>query len=115
MPQYMLSIYQPDGPPPPPETLESIMRDVAALNAEMQAAGVWVSAAGLSPAADAMVVRVRGGKPLTSDGPYVEAKEHVGGFTQIEATDRDAALKWAERLALVVTLPIEVRALARGA
>jgi hypothetical protein len=114
MPRYMLTMYQPDGPPPPPEMLGPIMRNLAALNAEMQAAGVWVSAVGLSPAADAMVVRVRGGKALATDGPFVESKEHVGGFTVIEAPDLGAALKWSERLAGVTTLPIEVRAFAGG-
>lgn len=114
MPQYMLILYQPDGPPLPAEALGPIMRDVGALNAEMRAAGAWVSAAGLDPAASAMVVRVRGGRPLTTDGPYVEAKDHIGGFTIVEAPDLDAALKWAERLALATTLPIEVRALAGG-
>ena len=50
MTQYLLSIYQPDGPAPDPEFLEPIMRDLAALNHEMQAAGAWVFAAGLHPA-----------------------------------------------------------------
>ncbi|MGY3319828.1 YciI family protein [Arthrobacter sp. TE12232] len=109
MSQYLLSIYQPDGPVPGPEVLEPIMRDLTALNREMQAAGAWVFAAGLHPAESATVLRPRDGEILITDGPFTEGKEHLGGFTVIEAQDLDAALGWARKLAGVTTLPVEVR------
>ncbi|SDP23537.1 Uncharacterized conserved protein [Arthrobacter sp. ok909] len=109
MSQYLLSIYQPDGPVPGPEVLEPIMRDLAALNREMQAAGAWVFAAGLHPAESATVLRPHDGEILVTDGPFAEGKEHLGGFTVIEAQDLDAALGWARKLAGVTTLPVEVR------
>jgi hypothetical protein len=110
MKQYLLSIYQPDGPPPPPEFLEPIMRDINALNQEMQAAGAWVFGGGLHPPSTATVVRVRDGEMLTTDGPFIEGKEHLGGFTIIQADDLDAALDWGRKLARAIApLSIEVR------
>jgi hypothetical protein len=109
MKQYLLTVYQPDGPPPPAEELEGIFRDLDALNEEMRAAGAWVFAGGLHPPSTATVVRVSGGETLVTDGPFAEGKEHVGGFTIVKAPDLDAALEWGRRLAQVTTLPIEVR------
>ncbi|MEV4225186.1 YciI family protein [Nonomuraea sp. NPDC049725] len=109
MQKYLLSIYQPDGDPPPPKVLEPIVRDLEALNDEMRAAGAWVFAAGLHPPGTATVLRPKGGDVLMTDGPYTEGKEHLGGFTVIQAPDLDAALAWGRRLAAVTTLPVEVR------
>jgi hypothetical protein len=109
MKQYLLSMYQPDGGPPPAAFLEQVMRDVTAVREEMQAAGVWVFAGGLSPASTATVVRFRDGDVLTTDGPFAETKEHIGGFTVVKAPDLDAALEWAGKFARATTLPIEVR------
>ncbi|WP_160663815.1 YciI family protein [Pseudarthrobacter sp. ATCC 49987] len=109
MAQYLLSVYQPVGPAPAPEILEPIMQDLGALNREMKAAGAWVFAAGLHPTETATVVRQQGSEVLITDGPFAEAKEHLGGFTVIEAEDLDAALGWAGKLARTTTLPIEVR------
>jgi hypothetical protein len=110
MKKYLLTIYQPDGPPPPPEMLEPVMRDINALNQEMKAAGVWVFAGGLHAPTTATVVRANEGDVLMTDGPYVEGKEHVGGFCIIQAPDLDAALGWAAKLArALVVLPVEVR------
>jgi hypothetical protein len=109
MPQYLLSVYQPDGPTPPPETMDRIVADLDALNQEMRAAGAWVFSGGLHPPGTATVVRVQDGQTLTTDGPFVEGKEHVGGFTIVQAPDLDAALEWGRRLAAATTLPIEVR------
>jgi hypothetical protein len=108
---YLLSIYQPDGDPPPPEVLDPIMRDVEAVSAELRAAGAWVFAGGLHPPSTATVLRLEGGDVLTTDGPYTEGKEHLGGFTVIRAPDLDAALEWGRKLARAITLPIEVRPL----
>ncbi len=109
MKQYLLSVYQPNGNPPPPEVLEPIMRDVAAWRQELEAAGAWVFAGGLHPPSTATVVRVRDGEVLMTDGPFAEGKEHIGGFTVIQAPDLDAALEWARKAAQATTLPIEVR------
>jgi hypothetical protein len=109
MTTYLLSIYQPDGEPPPSVDLERIMRDIGALNAEMKAAGVWVFSDGLHPASTATVLRMQDGEVVMTDGPYVEGKEHLGGFSIIRAADLDAALGWATRLERIVGLPIEVR------
>ena len=115
--QYLLSIYQPDGDAPPPEVLEKVMRDVNALVDETKAAGVWVFNGGLHPPSTATVVRTRHDDVLVTDGPFAEAKEHIGGFIIIKVPDLDAALEWARRTARAVTipgfgeggLPIEVR------
>jgi len=106
---YLLTIYQPDGDPPPPEVLDRVMRDIDVMNQELKATNSWVFAGGLHPASTATVVRVKDGDTLMTDGPYVEGKEHVGGFTIIKASDLDAALEWGRRLAKATTLPIEVR------
>ncbi|GAB3945518.1 YciI family protein [Kribbella albertanoniae] len=110
MTQYLLSIYQPDGPIPEPEVLEKIMRELNAVNDEMRASGVWVFGAGLHPPETSTVVKASGGDVLVTDGPYTEGKEHLGGFTVIEAEDLDAALHWARKVAKVLDpLAIEVR------
>ena len=115
MTQYLISVYQPDGDPPPPEILEPIMRDLDALNREMKAAGVWVFTAGLHPASTATVLRVKDGDLVMTDGPFVEGKEHLGGFTIVDVPDLDAALHWAGRTAQTIgLLPIEVRPLQDG-
>lgn len=111
MKQYLLSIYQPDGDAPPPQVLEPIMREVTAVRQQMKAAGAWVFAGGLHPTSTATVVRVKNGDVLTTDGPFVEGKEHIGGFCVVRADDLDAALEWGRRLARATTLPIEVRPL----
>jgi hypothetical protein len=109
MRQYLLTVYQPDGPAPPPEELERISADLDALNAELRQAGAWVFAGGLHPPSTATVIRVKDGDALVTDGPFAEGKEHVGGFTIVRAPDLDAALAWGRRLAEATTLPIEVR------
>jgi hypothetical protein len=110
MPQYLLSIIQPVGEVPPPEVLEPVMRELAALNEEMRSAGVWVFAAALHQPEASTVVRADGDGVLTTDGPYVEGKEFIGGFDVIEAADLDDALTWAGKLARVLGgLPVEVR------
>ncbi|NTW40530.1 MAG: hypothetical protein HGA44_11705 [Cellulomonadaceae bacterium] len=108
MTQYLLSVYQPEAVLAPAD-LDAIMADVDAVDRAMHEAGVWVFSGGLHDPSTATVVRVHGGKALTTDGPFAEAKEHLGGFTIIEAPDLDAALGWGVRLAAATTLPIEVR------
>ena len=109
MKQYLLSMYQPEGPIPAPELLEPIMREIGALREEMKTAGAWVFSGGLHAPASATVVRMRDREVLTTDGPFAEGKEYVGGFTIVRAADLDAALGWARKLVRITTLPIEVR------
>jgi hypothetical protein len=110
MKQYLLSIYQPEEGTPPPEVLDKIMREVFAFIDETKRAGVWVFNGGLYPPSTSTVVRHDRGEFLVTDGPYVEGKEHIGGFTIIKAPDLDAALEWARKLAKILTpLSIEVR------
>ena len=110
MSQYLLSVcYPPDATPPTPATLEKIMRDVKAVRQELITAGAWVFAGGLHPANTATVVRAQGSELLTTDGPFAEGKEHLGGISIIRAPDLDAALKWAGKLAKATTTAIEVR------
>lgn len=105
MKQYLLSIYQPEGEVPPPEVLENVMRDMNALVEETKAAGAWVFNGGLHPPGTATVVRVERGAVLVTDGPFVEAKEHLGGFLVIRVSDLDEALTWGRRMAKVLSLP----------
>lgn len=109
MTQYMLSIYQPDGPAPPKELLEAVGRELHALNQDLKAAGAWVFSRALHAPSTATVVRLRDRDMMITDGPYVESKEHIGGFWIVEAPDLDVALGWAQRAARATTLPIEVR------
>jgi len=111
MTRYLLSIYQPDSGTPPPEVLEQIGHRLHELNQEIRAAGAWVFTGGLHPPSSATVVRASDGDVLITDGPYLEGKEHIGGFWVIDAPDLDAALQWGRRAAEIITLPIEVRPL----
>jgi hypothetical protein len=106
VPQYLLSIYQPDGGVPDAETLARIMSDLHRLNEELRQSGSWVFTGGLYDPSSATVVRADG---MITDGPYLEGKEHVGGFYVITAPDLDAALAWGRKAAAATTLPIEIR------
>ncbi len=105
MKDYLLSVYQPDGPPPPTAQLAKVMQDVNAMVQDAKAAGVWVFNGGLHPPSSATVVRITGGDPVITDGPYAEGKEHVGGFLIVKVPDLDAALQWARRFASALMLP----------
>ncbi len=109
MKQYLLSIYQPEGRPDQ-EVLDRVIRDLDVLNTEMQEAGAWVFAGGLHPPATATVLRATDDDVLVTDGPFIEAREFLGGFTVIQAADLDEALTWGRKLATVLSpLSIEVR------
>ena len=109
---YLLSIYQPDGGTLDPEALDAVMTEIDTLNQEMRRAGVWVFAAGLQPPSTATVLRDHNGEVTATDGPYAEAKEHIGGFTVIRAAHDEDALGWGRRLAAIVKIPVEVRPVA---
>jgi hypothetical protein len=109
MSQYLLNVIEPTGGEISPEELEPIIRDVTEVDNAMKEAGIWVFAGGLFPPDSATTLRHNGSEVLTTDGPFTEGKEHIGGFSIIEADDLDAALEWARKLAKATTLPIEVR------
>jgi hypothetical protein len=111
MTQYLLSVYQPDGAPPESIDLQQITKELHALRDKMKAEGAWMFSAGLFPASTATVVRAQDGDVLTTDGPFTEGKEHLGGFTIAEAPDLDGALRWAREMTRITGLPIEVRPL----
>jgi hypothetical protein len=106
---YLLSIYTPQGPVPPPEVLGPIMQGVADFVQEAKDAGAWVFSGGLHAPDTATVLRYKDGEVLLTDGPFIEGKEYLGGVTIVQAPDLDAALEWGRKLAHVITLPIEVR------
>ncbi|HEU5001526.1 MAG TPA: YciI family protein [Actinomycetota bacterium] len=110
MTQYMLTVHSVEGNAPREgDELQRAYQEVDALNGEMQAKGVWVFGGGLHPPSSATVVRVQEGEVLMTDGPFVEGKEHVGGFWVIEAPDLDAALAWAAKATAACMEPVEVR------
>jgi hypothetical protein len=106
VPQYLLSIYQPDGGVPDAETMARIAADLHRLNEDLRASGSWVFTGGLHAPTSATVVRADG---MITDGPYLEGKEHIGGIYVISAPDLDAALTWGRRAMAATGLPIEVR------
>ena len=110
MSHYLLSVVTPtDGTPPAAEELDTIMKNVDTLHREMRDAGAWVFSGGLEAPATATVLRLQDGDVLTTDGPFAEAKEYLGGFDVIDVPDLDAALEWGRKAARVIGLPIEVR------
>ena len=110
MTQYLLSVHMVEGAEPPSaEDIEKAYKHVDALNQKIQDAGAWVFGGGLHEASTATVVRPEGGEILTTDGPFAEAKEHLGGFWIIEAPDLDAALDWAAQATVACQAPVEVR------
>jgi hypothetical protein len=111
MPRYLLSAHTVDEDAPAPMTDEQMQhswQEIQALEAEMKSSGAWVFSGRLHGADTATVVRVSGGEVVTTDGPFVEAKEHLGGFYIIEAPDLDAALGWASKVTRTISAPIEV-------
>ncbi len=115
MTHYLLSVYQPDGPIPAPDRMRQITQDIEALNRQIRAAGAWVFAGGLQPPDTARVLRAgdAGADVLSTDGPYIEGKEHLGGFTIVDTPDLDAALGWGRKFAAATGLPVEVRPFAQ--
>lgn len=110
MKQYLLSVHSVEGEPvPSAEAMEKAYADVEAFNDKVRAAGSWVFAGGLYPASTATVVRVSNGTVLTTDGPFAETKEQLGGFWIIQVEDLDAALELAAQATVACGGPVEVR------
>ena len=107
--RYLVAIHHPDGYDGSLEG-EAMMRDIHALNREMVAAGVRVFVGGLTAASDARSLRAQpDGKVLVTDGPYLETKEHIGGFWVLEAANLDEALAWGRKAVIACRAPVEVR------
>jgi hypothetical protein len=110
MTQYLMSVHSVERQDTPSdEQMQQAYKDVDAFNTELKAAGAWVFAGGLHPPTTASVVRVQGTDVITTDGPFAETKEQLGGFWIITADDLDAALSWAGRASRACVAPVEVR------
>ncbi len=111
MKQYLLAVHDVEGQPHylSEEEMQQAFRQVEAFNAEVRAAGAWVFAGGLHPPSTATVVRSQGGQVVTTDGPFAETREQLGGFWVIKAPDLDAALQWAAKGSAACGNPVEVR------
>src|SRR5215831_10432681 len=107
MPQYLVSGYLPDNFDPSAMS-EAAVEEIHALNREMIASGVRKFACGLSPKTTTLRAQPNG-EVLLTDGPYLEAKEHVGGLSILECADLEEALEWARKGAKVGRMPVEVR------
>ena len=112
MTHYLLSVHSVEGEVREPMTDEEMQRShrqLGPLEEEMKSAGAWLFSGRLHEADTATVVRMAGGEVVTTDGPFVESKEHLGGFYIIQAGDLDGALGWASRVTEAIKVPIEVR------
>jgi hypothetical protein len=112
MTHYLLSVHSVEGEVRDPMTDEELQRShqqLGLLEQEMKSAGAWVFSGRLHQPDTATVVRISDGEVLTTDGPFVESREHLGGFYVIQADDLDAALAWASRVTGAIRTPIEVR------
>jgi hypothetical protein len=111
MKTYLISLFSPDGPPPEELDLTKVMADLEVVNADIRAAGGWVFAGGLADQRSATTIRRSGAvaDAVLTDGPFIEAKEHLGGLTIVRSDDYDAVLRWGERIAGATGLPVEVR------
>jgi hypothetical protein len=110
MTQYLVAIHHPDNYDPAAMEDEAMHRDIDVLNDEMVAAGVRIFVGGLRPASNARSIRAQAdGKLSITDGPYLETKEHIGGFWVLEALSLDEALEWGRKAAIACRAPVEVR------
>jgi hypothetical protein len=110
MTKYLLSVWSREGDLMPPEDeMQQAFAAVDRFNQEVRAEGAWVFAGGLHPVHTATVVDARGADVVTTDGPFAESKEHLGGFWVVEAEDLDAALELARRGSAACRGPVEVR------
>jgi hypothetical protein len=110
MTQYMLAVHIREGEPAPSEEeMQRSYKAVDAVNDEIKNAGAWVFAGGLESSSTATVVRAQSGQVVTTDGPFAETKEQLGGFWIIDVPDLDVALEWAGKATVACGGPVEVR------
>src|SRR2546423_15434863 len=112
MTQYLLSVHMVEGQPEPSaDEMAQMFKDVDLVNEEIKAAGAWVFAGGLHPATTATTVRVRDGEVVTTDGPFAETKEQLGGYFVVNCKDLDEAIEIASKIPGARSGSIEVRPL----
>jgi hypothetical protein len=100
--KYLVLMYANEAEAPhTQEELQALQPAWFAYMQEAQAAGVLVANGGVAPGANATTVRVRNGKSLITDGPFAETHEQLGGYSVIECSDLDEALRWAEKIPTV--------------
>ena len=110
MSQFLVAIQHPENYDPLLEG-EAMIREIGALNEEMDAAGVRFFAGGLASESHAKSLRKQpDGNISITDGPYLEAKEHIGGFWILQCVDMDEALAWGRKAVVACRVPVEVRA-----
>jgi hypothetical protein len=112
MAKYMLSTHTVEGDTAEPMTeaeMQANWQRLSQVEDEMKTRGAWFFSGRLHDPDTASVVRESGGEVVTTDGPFVESKEHIAGFYIVEATDLDAALRWGSKVAMCIKRPIEVR------
>ncbi|MCU1359667.1 MAG: hypothetical protein JWN99_956 [Ilumatobacteraceae bacterium] len=110
MKQYLMSVFHVEGEVMPTgDAMQAMFDAVDEFNNGLQATGAWVFAGGLFPPDVSTVVQVKDGNTVTTDGPFAESKEHMGGFWIIKAPDLDAALKLAADGSKACGAPVEVR------
>ncbi|WP_417462290.1 YciI family protein [Kordiimonas sp.] len=108
--QYLVAIHHPDDYDPATAEDEAMHRDIDALNDEMVAAGIRIFVGGLRTVKEAKSLKQNtGGDVLVTDGPYLETKEHIGGFWVLEAANMEEALEWGRKAAIACRAPVEVR------
>ncbi len=110
MARFLMSVCYPAGSTAPdPDQLAVIEREITTVHEELAARGEWIFGGGLHGPDTATVVSAAGGAPVMTDGPFIDTKEVIGGFSVIDVDDLDVALQWAERMSAATTCPIEVR------
>ena len=115
MKQYMLTVHSVEGEPPRShEATQKAFRDVDVLNREMVSAGAWVFGGGLHPPTTATVVKVQDHEVVTTDGPFAETKEQLGGYYLVEAPDLDAAIAIAKKIPVLQDGSLEIRPVLGG-
>ncbi|MBO0843711.1 MAG: hypothetical protein J2O46_11025 [Nocardioides sp.] len=114
MAKYLITLYEPPSGPPDTADLPQIIADATAVSKEAEEAGVWVFGGGLTPAAEAVTVTPGEGDPVVTDGPYLEAKEYLGGFSLVDVPDLETAVSWAKKLAVACRCAQEVRGFGDG-
>jgi hypothetical protein len=111
MTQFLVAVQLPDNFKPSPAEAAAMDRDIDVLNEEIVAAGIKVFMGGLTPVKEAKSLRAQAdGKVITTDGPYLETKEHLGGFWVLELPSMEAALAWGRKAVAACRVPVEVRA-----
>lgn len=110
MTRYLVAVHHRDDYDPAAMEDEAMHRDIDVLNEEMISAGIRLFVGGLNPVSAARSLKVgAGGVVEVTEGPYLKAQEHVGGFWVLEAADMNEALEWGRKAAIACRAPIEVR------